>query len=143
MGTIAGRALRAEGRVVDTEFTGRRIHHALRSGPLRGPAARRQDSLGETPMWAMIVKEFRQLRRDRRTLAMMIVMPVILLLVFGYAASFEVSRISTVVGRRAGEAALPASFDVVRREPAEGASWARRQMRDGQAAVAVVTGTGT
>ena len=27
-------------------------------------------------MWAMIVKEFRQLRRDRRTLAMMIVMPV-------------------------------------------------------------------
>ena len=42
-------------------------------------------------MWAMIVKEFRQLRRDRRTLAMMIVMPVILLIVFGYAASFDVS----------------------------------------------------
>jgi ABC-2 type transport system permease protein len=95
-------------------------------------------------MWAMIVKEFRQLRRDRRTLAMMIVMPVILLIVFGYAASFDVSRIPTVVaGPRAGQAALPASFDVVRREPAEGASWARRQMRDGQAAVAVVTGTGT
>jgi ABC-2 type transport system permease protein len=95
-------------------------------------------------MWAMIVKEFRQLRRDRRTLAMMIVMPVILLIVFGYAASFDVSRIPTVVaGPRAGQAALPASFDVVRREPAEGASWARTQMRDGQAAVAVVTGTGT
>ncbi len=29
-------------------------------------------------MWAMIVKEFRQLRRDRRTLAMMIVMSVVL-----------------------------------------------------------------
>jgi ABC-2 type transport system permease protein len=29
-------------------------------------------------MRAMIVKEFRQLRRDRRTLAMMIVMPVVL-----------------------------------------------------------------
>jgi ABC-2 type transport system permease protein len=95
-------------------------------------------------MWAMIVKEFRQLRRDRRTLAMMIVMPVILLIVFGYAASFDVSRIPTVVaGPRAGQAALPASFDVVRREPAEGASWARTQMRDGQAAVAVVTETGT
>src|ERR1035438_2735990 len=94
-------------------------------------------------MWAMIVKEFRQLRRDRRTLAMMIVMPVILLIVFGYAASFDVSRIPTVVaGPRAGQAALPASFDVVRREPAEGASWARTQMRDGQAAVAVVTGAG-
>ena len=27
-------------------------------------------------MRAMIIKEFRQLRRDRRTLAMMIVMPI-------------------------------------------------------------------
>ena len=95
-------------------------------------------------MWAMIVKEFRQLRRDRRTLAMMIVMPVILLIVFGYAASFDVSTIPTAVaGPRAGQAALPAAFDVVRWEPGEGASWARTQMRDGQAAVAVVTGTTT
>ena len=95
-------------------------------------------------MWAMIVKEFRQLRRDRRTLAMMIVMPVILLIVFGYAASFDVSTIPTAVaGPRAGQEALPAPFDVVRREPAEGAGWARTQMRDGKAAVAVVTGTTT
>src|SRR5450759_3850129 len=95
-------------------------------------------------MWAMVVKEFRQLRRDRRTLAMMIVMPVILLIVFGYAASFDVSTIPTAVaGPRAGQEALPAPFDVVRREPAEGASWARTQMRDGKAAVAVVTGTTT
>ena len=48
-------------------------------------------------MWAMIVKEFRQLRRDRRTLAMMIVLPVLLLVVFGYAASFDVKSIPTVV----------------------------------------------
>jgi len=38
-------------------------------------------------MWAMIVKEFRQVRRDRRTLAMMIVLPVLLLVVLGYAAT--------------------------------------------------------
>jgi ABC-2 type transport system permease protein len=93
-------------------------------------------------MWAMIVKEFRQLRRDRRTLAMMIVMPVILLIVFGYAASFDVSTIATVVaGPQARAAVLPAPFDVVRRDPAEGTSWARTQLRDGKAAVAVVTGT--
>jgi ABC-2 type transport system permease protein len=93
-------------------------------------------------MWAMIVKEFRQLRRDRRTLAMMIVMPVILLIVFGYAASFDVSTISTVVaGPQARATVLRAPFDVVQREPAEGASWARTQLRDGRAAVAVVTGT--
>jgi ABC-2 type transport system permease protein len=34
-------------------------------------------------MWAMVQKEFRQLRRDRRTVAMMIVMPLVLLIVFG------------------------------------------------------------
>jgi ABC-2 type transport system permease protein len=93
-------------------------------------------------MWAMIVKEFRQLRRDRRTLAMMIVMPVLLLIVFGYAASFDVSKIPTAVaGPAAGEVALRAPFDVVRRDPAAGQSWARTQLRDGKAAVAVVTGT--
>ena len=32
-------------------------------------------------MWAMVQKEFRQLRRDRRTVAMMIVMPLVLLIV--------------------------------------------------------------
>src|SRR3970282_2204084 len=44
-------------------------------------------------MWAMVIKEVRQWRRDRRTLAMMIVMPIMLLVVFGYAASFDVSTI--------------------------------------------------
>ena len=54
-------------------------------------------------MLAMIVKEFRQVGRDRRTLAMLIVMPVVLLLVFGYAASFDVEEIPTaVVGQSAG-----------------------------------------
>lgn len=44
-------------------------------------------------MWAMVIKEIRQVRRDRRTLAMMVVMPIMLLVVFGYAASFDVSTI--------------------------------------------------
>ena len=44
-------------------------------------------------MWAMVIKEIRQVRRDRRTLAMMIVMPIMLLVVFGYAASFDVTTI--------------------------------------------------
>ncbi len=93
-------------------------------------------------MWAMIVKEFRQLRRDRRTLAMMIVMPVILLIVFGYAASFDVSTIPTAVaGPQASAVVLRAPFDVLHRNPAGGATWARAQLRDGKAAVAVVTGS--
>src|ERR1700733_9344026 len=92
-------------------------------------------------MWAMIVKEFRQLRRDRRTLGMVMVMPVILLIVFGYAASFDVSTIPAVVaGPKAAATVLPSPFDVVQRAPAEGAAWARAELRDGRAAVAEVTG---
>jgi ABC-2 type transport system permease protein len=96
-------------------------------------------------MWAMIVKEFRQLRRDRRTLAMMIVMPVLLLVVFGYAASFDVKTVPTVAAgpQAAGAAgALGGKFDVTATEPAQGRAWAQQQLRDGNAAAAVVTGGG-
>jgi ABC-type multidrug transport system permease subunit len=96
-------------------------------------------------MWAMIVKEFRQLRRDRRTLAMMIVMPVVLLIVFGYAASFDVATIPTVAaGPEASQAAhlLGKPFDVVDVQPSQDRAWAEQQLRDGHAAVAVVTGNG-
>jgi len=94
-------------------------------------------------MWAMIVKEFRQVRRDRRTLAMMIVLPVLLLVVLGYAASFDVKTITVAAsGPQAGSVAsiLRAPFDVTRTAPDRGPSWARDQLRDGKADVAVVTG---
>lgn len=74
-------------------------------------------------MLAMILKEFRQVGRDRRTLAMLIVMPVLLLLVFGYAASFDVDEIPTaVVGAQADLAAerLPDIFRVDMIEQDEG-----------------------
>ena len=45
----------------------------------------------------MIRKEFRQVRRDRRTLALMIVVPLLLLVVFGYVARFDVKEIPTAV----------------------------------------------
>src|SRR5580704_3387390 len=93
-------------------------------------------------MWAMIVKEFRQLRRDRRTLAMMIAMPVILLVVLGYAASFDVSSIPiAVAGPNAAAVArsLPAPFHVVGTDPAAGRAWAANELRDGHAAAVVLT----
>src|ERR671912_767298 len=96
-------------------------------------------------MWAMAMKEFRQMRRDRRTLAMMILLPVLLLVVFGYAASFDVDRVRTVVvGPRAGQvaAALPERLEVVRVAPGEGREGAVEALRDAEAAVAVVTGEG-
>src|SRR5262249_6330086 len=96
-------------------------------------------------MWAMIVKEFRQLRRDRRTPAMMIVMPVGLLIVFWYAGGFDVATIPPVAaGPQASQAAhlLGKPFDVVDVQPSQDRAWAEEQLRDGHAAVAVVTGNG-
>ena len=92
-------------------------------------------------MWAMIVKEFRQLKRDRRTLALLIVLPVLLLVVFGYAARFDVSNIPTVVvGPEAKVAAghLRAPFDVVDVDPSSGRSLVEGRLQDGSATVGVV-----
>jgi ABC-2 type transport system permease protein len=93
-------------------------------------------------MWAMAMKEFRQMRRDRRTLAMMIVQPVLLLVVFGYAASFDVDQVNTVVvGPRAEQvaAALPERLDVVQVAAGQDRQGAVDALRDGEAVVAVVT----
>lgn len=52
-------------------------------------------------MRALFIKEFQELKRDRRTLAMIIMLPLLLLLVFGYAANFSVDHINVkVIGPR-------------------------------------------
>lgn len=48
-------------------------------------------------MRALFIKEFQELKRDRRTLAMIIMLPLLLLLVFGYAANFSVDHINAKV----------------------------------------------
>jgi ABC-2 type transport system permease protein len=91
-------------------------------------------------MWAMVQKEFRQLRRDHRTVAMMIVMPLVLLVVFGYEASFDVTEIKTVVvGPNAQAVAerLPEPFVVDRVAPDETREDAVATLRDGRAQVAI------
>lgn len=57
-------------------------------------------------MRAMILKEFRELRRDRRTVAMLVVLPLLLLTIFGFAANFTVDTLTAVaVGPGATDAA--------------------------------------
>ena len=48
-------------------------------------------------LWAIIQKEFIQMRRDRLTLAMMVMLPIVQLLVFGFAINTDVKHLSTVV----------------------------------------------
>lgn len=53
-------------------------------------------------MRALFIKEFQELKRDRRTLAMIVMLPLLLLLVFGYAANFSVDHINVkVIGPQA------------------------------------------
>ena len=95
-------------------------------------------------MWAMIVKEFRQLRRDRRTLAMMIFLPVLMLIIFGYAASFDVHNIPvTVVGPRANEvaASLHSPLHATKVAPGENRADAVSALRDGKTPTAAVADT--
>ena len=49
------------------------------------------------PFWAMLRKEFIQMRRDRGTLGMMIGIPAIQLILFGYAIQTEVRHLPTIV----------------------------------------------
>ncbi|MCB2223604.1 MAG: ABC transporter permease [Actinobacteria bacterium] len=100
-------------------------------------------------MKAMILKEFRQLRRDRRTVAMLVAIPIVLLTVFGYAASFDIERIPTaVLGPAVGTTnplvdTQPDVFEIVHVDPAGTADDAHDLLRDGKAIIAVVTGTPT
>ena len=45
----------------------------------------------------LILKEFRQLRRDRRLLPIIFIMPLVQLVLFGYAVSTDVKHLKTVV----------------------------------------------
>lgn len=92
-------------------------------------------------MLAMIRKEFRQVVRDKRTLAMLIVMPVVLLLVFGYAARFDVEEIPTVVVGPEAEAVsdrLPEVFVVEELDPGADRADAEDDLIAGRAHVAII-----
>jgi ABC-2 type transport system permease protein len=91
-------------------------------------------------MWAIVVKEFRELRRDRRTLAMMLAVPFLFLVVFGYAASFDVKQVRVTVSNVRGIGTLtrqlPGFFHVTEHQPL-GRLPAVETLRDGRAAAAV------
>lgn len=92
----------------------------------------------------MILKEFRELRRDRRTMAMLIALPIILLIIFGYAANFNVDTLDTaVVGPQAQSLAtqLPDLFDVTTVDESGDAATAQGLLQDGKASVAIFTGS--
>jgi ABC-2 type transport system permease protein len=48
-------------------------------------------------LWAIMIKEFIEIRRDPRTLALVVLMPVLLLILFGFAINLDIRQIPTAV----------------------------------------------
>lgn len=102
-------------------------------------------------MKALIVKEFRELARDHRTLAMLVVLPVVLLTIFGYAANFSIDRVSVaIIGpeAKALETELADyttakdNLDIISVDPNRPAADAKPMLRDKKADVVVVAPSG-
>ena len=55
------------------------------------------DSFSLTRLWAMIVKEFIQMRRDRMTFGMMVGIPMMQLILFGFAINSDPKHLDTAV----------------------------------------------
>jgi ABC-2 type transport system permease protein len=93
----------------------------------------------------MVVKEFRELRRDRRTVAMLVALPLLLLVVFGYAANFQVDHLDAIVVGPAAQqvaAQLPATVSAVDVDPSADEQDAEEMLRDGDADLAIVAQPG-
>lgn len=53
-----------------------------------------------THIWAVAIKEFRQVVRDRQSLLIVLVLPAMFLLLYGYALNFDIRHIELVVQDR-------------------------------------------
>jgi ABC transporter DrrB family efflux protein len=120
-----------------------RVAGAKRASARRARASRSRSGRASR-LRALVRKEFLQLRRDPRTLALVIGMPVVLLVVFGYAASFDVKHIpAELVGRESPtlrrELTAGGAFEVGA-QPAPDVAAARADLHRGDAVVAVLVG---
>ncbi len=102
-------------------------------------------TIRQWPLWAMLRKEFIQMRRDRLTLAMMVVIPAVQLALFGFAIRTEVRHLPTLVldqARTSESRSLVATlvnssyFDVVRQVSSR--EEIAREIERGTAAAALI-----
>jgi ABC-2 type transport system permease protein len=99
--------------------------------------------------WAVAVKELRQIRRDRRTLGILVFVPTFFLFLYGYALNFDIRHIAVHIEDRDGStdsrrliAIFQGSefFDVVAVTPAAGAGPAALDRGDARALVVIPAG---
>jgi ABC-2 type transport system permease protein len=99
--------------------------------------------------WAVAVKELRQIRRDRRTLAILVFVPTFFLFLYGYALNFDIRHIGVHIEDRDGTtdsrrliAMFQGSefFDVLAVTPAAGAGPVALDRGDARAFVVIPAG---
>jgi ABC-2 type transport system permease protein len=82
-----------------------------------------------TGLWAVAIKELRQIRRDRRTLTILVFVPTFFLFLYGYALNFDIRHVSLAVQDRdatsesralVADFARSAYFDVVAAPASDG-----------------------
>ena len=104
-----------------------------------------RDRIAASAFWPMLQKEFLQMRRDRLTLAMMVVLPAVQLVLFGYAIRTEVRHLPTVVwdGSRTQESRAlidalrnTGNFDITAMVSGHGA--VEEQLQRGDASAALI-----
>jgi len=69
----------------------------MTAAPYHYGARERRDPGFFRRMWAMVIKEFVQMRRDRMTFAMMITVPIMQLILFGYAINTDPKELPAAV----------------------------------------------
>ena len=67
------------------------------NGTYEGAGAARRDPGFLRRSWAMVMKEFVQMRRDRMTFATMLFIPILQLTLFGYAINTDPKHLPTAV----------------------------------------------
>jgi len=67
--------------------------------------------------WAVFKKEFRQVRRDPLSLGMLVLVPALLLVMYGYALSFDVKHVAMAVLDQDGTEASRAFLDSLFQNP--------------------------
>ena len=102
-------------------------------------------SIRQSTLWPMLWKEFVQMRRDRFTLGMMIGLPAIQLLLFGFAIRTEVRHLPTVVLDESRTTESRALVDAVRNTgnfdiigPVANRDEMKRRIERGEARAAVI-----
>lgn len=119
---------------VTEALPGDRIADEAPGRPRTSPGLRR--------LLSLVRKEFIEIRRDRRTIALIVGVPLLLLIIFGYAANFEVHHIATeFVGHdsQTARTALQANGDfAVQTHVSADVAAARKDIEEGRVAVALI-----